>query len=139
MNPFSESLFNRNNEGLFNIGSGKASLTQTVYFLLSIVEKECVNREKFIQECIDQSKLFEDKITRNYLKLFTFDSKSKCYRLRSDNKVASVQMVCDLFGSIPFLSLQHKIDMEEALTYPLTAIPLSLCHVDGLKQAPPKV
>ena len=48
-------------------------------------------------------------------------------------------MVPDLFGSIPFLSLQHKIDMEEVLSYPLTPIPLSLCHVDGLSQTTPKV
>ena len=48
-------------------------------------------------------------------------------------------MVRDLFGSILFLSLQHKIDMEEVLSYPLTPIPLPLCHVDSLKQTTPKV
>ena len=37
-----------------------------------------------------------------------------------------------------FLSLQHKVDMEEVLSYQLTPIPLSLCHVDGLKQTTPK-
>ena len=44
-----------------------------------------------------------------------------------------------IFGSILFLSLQHKIDMEEVLSYPFTPIPLSLCHVDGLKQTTSKV
>ena len=126
MNPFSESI---DQESLFNIGSGKAALIQTSVFLLSIVEKGCVNWDKFIQECIYQPKHFEDKIT----------SEGERYRLRSDNKVASLQMVPDLFGSIPFLSLQHKIDMEEVLSYPLTPIPLLLCHMDGLSQTTPKV
>ena len=98
--------------------------------LLSIAEKGCVNHDKFIQECIDQPKRFEDKITRN--KVLKFASEGKRYRLRSDNKVASVQMVRDLFGSILFLSLQHKIDMEEVLFDPLTPIPLPHCHVDRL-------
>ena len=134
MNPFSESI---DKESFFNIGWGKAALTQTVVFLLSIVKKGCFNRGKFIQESIDQPKRFEDEITRN--KVLTFASEGKPYRLRSDNKVASVQMVRDLFGSTLFLPMQHKIDMEEVLFYPLTLIPLSLCHVDGLKQTTPKV
>ena len=48
-------------------------------------------------------------------------------------------MVGDLFGGILFLSFQHKIVMKEVSSYPLTPIPLSLCHVDGLKQKTPKV
>ena len=98
MNSFSESI---GKEILFNVGSGKAASTQTAVFLLGIVEKGCVKRDKFIQECIDQSKRFEDKISRN--NLLTFARERKRYRLRSNNKVASVQTVGDLFGSIPFL------------------------------------
>ena len=36
-----------------------------------------------------------------------------------------------LFGSILYLTLERKINIEEVLTYPLTTIPLSLCHIDG--------
>ena len=65
VNPFSENI---DKESLFNIiGFAKAALTQTAAFLLSIVEKGCVNCDKFIQESIDQPKRFEDKITRNKL------------------------------------------------------------------------
>ena len=64
MNPFSESI---DKESLFNIGLEKAALTQTTAFLLSIVEKGCVNNDTFIQVCIDQPTRFEDKITRNKL------------------------------------------------------------------------
>ena len=33
--------------------------------------------------------------------------------------------------SILYLALKRKIYIEEVLTYPLTPIPLSLCHTDG--------
>ena len=64
MNPFSEII---DKESLFNIGLEKAALTQTAVFFLSIVEKVCVNNDKFIQVCIDQPTRFEDKITRSKL------------------------------------------------------------------------
>ena len=69
MNPLSESI---DKESLFNIGSEKAALHKQLLFLLSIVEKSCVNCDKFIQESIDQPKRFDDKATRN--KLLTFAS-----------------------------------------------------------------
>ena len=37
---------------------------------MSNVDKGCVNRDKLIQECIDQPKHFQDKITRNKLSTF---------------------------------------------------------------------
>ena len=43
----------------------------------------------------------------------------------------AVVMVRDLFGSILFLALQRKIDMMEALSFPLTPTPLLLIHTDG--------
>ena len=69
------------------------------------MEKGCVNRDKFVQEFIDQPKRFDDKITR--MKLLTFTSEGKRYR--SDNKVASVQMVRDLFSSILFRHCNIKL------------------------------
>ena len=48
-------------------------------------------------------------------------------------------MMRDLFGSILFLSLQKKVDMAEVFCYPLTPVPLSLCHVDGTMPKSPKV
>ena len=56
--------------------------------------------DKFTQEFIDQPKRSENKTKRN--KLLTFAREDKSKRLRSDNKVALVQMVQDLFRSIIF-------------------------------------
>ena len=75
VNPFSENI---DKESLFNIiGLAKAALTQTAAFLLSIVEKGCVNCDKFIQESIDQPQRFEDKITRNKLSTLNTITKNK--------------------------------------------------------------
>ena len=97
MNPFRESIDNKNS---FNIGLRKAALRKTGVFLLIILEKGCVKFYKFTQECIDQPKRSENKTKRN--KLLTFAREDKSKRLRSDNKVALVQMVQDLFRSIIF-------------------------------------
>ena len=56
----------------------------------------------------------------------------------SDGKIVAACLMRDLFGSILYLSLQTKIDMGEVLKYPLTPVPLSLCHVDGSMQKSPK-
>ena len=47
-------------------------------------------------------------------------------------------MTRDLFGNILYHALQAKLDMGQALKYPLTPIPLSLCHPDGIMQKTPK-
>ena len=47
-------------------------------------------------------------------------------------------MMRDLFGSILFLALQKKVDMEAVLKYPLTPVPLSLCHADGTLHKTPR-
>lgn len=53
------------------------------------------------------------------------------------NKIETMEMKieCDLFGSILFLSLQGKIDMGEALQFP---VPLCLAHNYGLQQKTPE-
>ena len=47
-------------------------------------------------------------------------------------------MMPDLFGSILVLFLQKKVDTAEVLRYPLSPLPLSLCHTDGRMQSAPK-
>ena len=59
--------------------------------------------------------------------------------MRGQNeKTKAVVTVRDLFGSVPFLSLQRKVDMAEVCCYPLTPVPLSFCHTDGTILNSPK-
>lgn len=45
--------------------------------------------------------------------------------------MAKVTLQRDLFGQLLAIALEKKIDISKVLTYPLTSIPLSLCHPDA--------
>lgn len=42
-----------------------------------------------------------------------------------------VKLHRDLFGRLLGISLQQNVVIEKVLKYPLTPVPLSLCHMDG--------
>lgn len=46
-------------------------------------------------------------------------------------KVHEVKLQRDLFGRLLALSLDTSIDLEKVLCFPITPMPLSLCHMDG--------
>lgn len=46
-------------------------------------------------------------------------------------KVVEVRMQRDLFGRLLGISLENSIDVAKILSYPLTPVLLSLCHIDG--------
>ena len=130
LNPFSKET---PKDQLYNIGSGKAASTDTSKFLLNVNRIGSESREAFISECIADSTRFERRLQKR--KIFTFATEGQKYKLRDNNdKIVEVRMERDLFGCILFLALQQKIDMGEVLKYPLTPVPLSLCHVDGTMQ-----
>ena len=89
-----------------------------------------------INSCIKEPGRFEQRMTKQ--NILNFANEGKQYKIRgSNNSLMTVQIVQDLFGSILLLSLQRKIDMVEVLSYPLTPIPLSLCHTVGTMQKTP--
>ena len=49
----------------------------------------------------------------------------------TDGKVVAACFIQHLFGALLCHSLERKVNMSFILTYPLTPVPLSLCHVDG--------
>lgn len=136
MNPFSDSI---NKVHLFNISTGKAANEDTTNFLLSVKDVGTAARNDFIQSCNNNPNKFSQAIKRQKIK--TFATEAGKYKISSstENKLVSVAMTRDLFGSILFHALQSKVDMAEALKYPLTPVPLSLSHADGMMQKTPKV
>ena len=134
MNPFSTDVVHDN---LFNIASGKSATSSACDFLLNVCEKGREIRETFIEECLKDPKHFEEPITRQ--KVFTFATDAGKHKISGkDNQIKAIGMVRDLFGCILHLSLQKKIDMALVLTFPLTPVPLSLCHADGTMHKTPK-
>jgi len=127
INPF-EIADNKNM--LINIGSGKAASPNVTNFFTNVESIGRKAKDKFIEECNINPKRFEETIKKR--KLFTFASEGKTYRMKgTSEKVEAVRIERDLFGSILYLALENKIDIGEVLKYPLTPVPLSLCHTDG--------
>lgn len=47
------------------------------------------------------------------------------------DKVHEIRGQRDFFGRLLALSIQHNIHLEKTLSYPITIVPMSLCHEDG--------
>ena len=52
-------------------------------------------------------------------------------KISLSGKVVELQMQRDLFGQLLSVSLQKELNIDKVLTYPLTPVPLSMCHIDG--------
>lgn len=111
---------------LINISSGKAAET----FLLNIEKNGDVKRRTFIADCELDISRFEKSIKKTPLENFTLDY-SKKRKTKIGGKVQEVQVQTDLFGRILGISMDHKVDMAKILSYPITPVPLSMCHFDG--------
>ena len=86
---------------------------------------------------MERPKRFEKKIKKQKLSTFTTEAGKK--RITSkDGKILAACFVRDLFGSLPELTIKKRIYIREVLAYPLTPLPLSLCHVDGSLLHSPK-
>lgn len=46
-------------------------------------------------------------------------------------KVIEVGMQRHLFGQLLCFSLQKTLDIHNVLKYPLTPVPMSMCHING--------
>ena len=60
------------------------------------------------------------------------------HKARARDKVDEIRVQRNLFGRLLALSLDMNIDLEKVLSYPITLIPMSLCHADGSIYKTPK-
>ncbi|XP_047992980.1 uncharacterized protein LOC125231567 [Leguminivora glycinivorella] len=126
VNPFETNI---DQQQLFNISSGKAASQAVQDYLLNIEANGAKLREQFISECTNSSERFEKAIPK--VKIMNFSTEISNKTVKSGHKVQEIKMQRDLFGRMLGLSLDHKIDMEKMLCYPITPLPMSMCHLDG--------
>ena len=78
----------------------------------------------------------------NQQKIETFAIQAGRFKVLSilNKNLVTVTMTIDIFGNILFHAyvVLCKGNMAEVLWYPLTSVPLSLCHPDGTMQNTPK-
>lgn len=124
-NPFSNEL---STEHLYNISSGQSVSNEVYEFLSSVETVGNKQRLKFIVENSNDSERFDRPITKNRITNFAFKNKKK---VNIYNKIKEIKIQRDVFGQLLFAAMQNGIDIEKALSYPLTPVPFSLCHNDG--------
>ncbi|CAH1645610.1 unnamed protein product [Spodoptera littoralis] len=126
MNPFSRDV---DKDFLYIISTGQAVTEDIENFLLNVETLGNKQREEFITECSADDERFEKVIKRN--KILNFRTAAPKQTMSVAGKLLSIQMQRDLFGQLFSLSLEHTLNVDKVLAYPLTPVPLALCHIDG--------
>lgn len=115
---------------LYNVCTGKACSLPVENFLLNYKSIGEAARNGFSKECENDKQRFENPIKRVKTATFANDGiKMNC--LSADGKVKQVQLERDHFAKLFCLSLENKLDVSAILSYPLTPVPMALCHIDG--------
>ncbi|KAG8177889.1 hypothetical protein JTE90_001720 [Oedothorax gibbosus] len=100
-------------------------------FLLNIEENGEIKRKTFFTECEQQDDgRFEESIKKTPINNFSIDYAKK-RKTKLGGKVQEVRVQRDFFGRILGISIDNKVDMAKIFSYPITPVPLSLCHFDG--------
>lgn len=97
--------------------------------MLNIFKLGNDQRYQFIAECSTDETRFEKPIRKN--KIHTFTDALKKQKMSVKGNVVKARMQRDLSGHLLRISLETDLDIEKVLSYPLTPVPMSMCHVDG--------
>lgn len=127
INPFSLEV---PTDQLLNISSGKAASDQVETFLLNIEKNGDCKRKTFISECLIDINRFEKSIQKTPVDNFSKDYEKK-KNVKVGGKVQEVKIQRDLFGRMLGISIDYNVDISKILSFPITSMPLSLCHFDG--------
>ncbi len=118
--------------GLVNISSGKAANEGTKKFLLRTLERGRTLRLQFESECLVDGSRFLKPVSRT--KILNFAAENRKQSKTSTRKVNAAEGVRDVFGRILAVvaKTSDTIDLDHVLSYPITEVPLSLAHSDGI-------
>jgi len=73
---------------------------------------------------------FERPIKRRKMKNFTLDA-VRINVTTTDNPIKEAKCTMDIFGSLLYLSVTQELYLSIVLSYPLTPVSFSLCHITG--------
>ncbi|XP_046415809.1 uncharacterized protein LOC124177470 [Neodiprion fabricii] len=126
INPFSLEV---PKDQLVNISSGKSASLPVEEFLLNLEANGDSLRRTFISECQSDITRFEKAIKKTSINNFSKDYEKK--KIKVGGKIQEVKIQRDLFGRMLGISMDYSIDISKILSYPITSVPLSMCHLDG--------
>ena len=132
INPFSNDL---EPTMLFNIASGSPTSSEISKCLLQFFENGNILYDEFTSRFTSgkkELKNYWDPIKKQDWKDFSYTHKRSKVKT-TNGKVVEVSVQRDMLGFLLTKSQQlgSPIDINEALKYPLSPVPLSLAHADG--------
>ena len=116
---------------LLNIATGVVLPEQASDRLLDATELGKRSMEAFISTRINTNEVsFWDPLSK--LKINTFSSAAKKMEVKATNdKVITLNTDRELFGRLLVVAKQRDIDLQEVLSYELSAVPVAIAHGDG--------
>lgn len=128
-NPFST---DNNPDELYCLSSGVPAKPDVAADLLKAYKIGQTAMEDFINSrLVNKTTDFHSPIKRNKLKTFATTEVTKTVR-STQNKITQIKAERNIFGQLVLLSVQHDIDLQLTLSYPLGPVPWSLATADGM-------
>ncbi|KAJ8685331.1 hypothetical protein QAD02_021124 [Eretmocerus hayati] len=126
-NPFA--IASDRKDDLLNISSGRCAPDNVADYLLNVEKNGDKWRDNFIAECSESADKFESTMKTN--KILNFKQCNVKKKITAQGKVHEIRMQRDCFGRLLAISQDNETDIEKCLCYPITPVPVSLCHMDG--------
>lgn len=125
LNPFSI-----DDKVLYCLNTGKAASDNVTDSLLELEKTGSAWHQEFVNECRKDGGRFERAIKRRKVMNFTQDS-VKVKVTTKDKQIKEAKCTRDIFGRLLYLAVTQGLDLGTVLTFPLTPVPFSLCHITG--------
>ena len=125
LNPFSI-----DDKKLYCLSTGKPASNDVTVSLLELEKTGSAWHQAFVNECRNDGGRFAQAIKRRKVMNFTHDAVKVKFTTK-DKQIKEAKCTRDIFGRLLFLSLTQGLDLTAVLTFPLTPVPLSLCHITG--------
>ena len=117
---------------LVNLSSGRKVQDELADEILKADENGQQKCDVFIKERLkEKSTPFNEKLKKSRQTTFSTITKEVNVRCKTSNKELKIKCERNMLGQLLVLSMEHEIDIERVLTYPLTQVPFSLASSDG--------
>ena len=125
LNPFSI-----DDKVLYCLSTGKAVLSGVRDSLLEGEKTGSALHQEFVTVCRRDAGRLEHAIKSRKVMNFTQDA-VKFNLTTKEKQIKETKCTRDIFGRLLFLAVTQRLDLAVVLTFPLTQVPLSLCHIIG--------
>ena len=122
--------FTQDSDALLNIATGVVLPEDVAQNLVRSTEKGRQQMNSFVKERINSNAMgFWEPIPN--MKIKTFSSANKEIRVKSSDKLVTINADRDLFGRLLIVSNTRQICLKDVLSFELSPVPYSLANADG--------